>query len=96
MTLDFVGLYLLVFIVYIYWWCYRLSASSCSNYRMKELNAILSLSVCPELLDTQETASNFLFGIKKNTVLRDINGCNCFRLVNFSDFFVVSSSTFAT
>lgn len=36
---------------------------------MKELNAVLSLLVCPELLDTQETVSNFLFGIKKNTVL---------------------------
>lgn len=69
MTLDFVGLYLLVFIVCIFWWCCRLSASSRSNYRMKELNAVLSLLVCPELLDTQETVSNFLSGIKKNTVL---------------------------
>lgn len=33
-----------------------------------------------------------LFGIKKDT----INGCNFFRLINVSDFFVVSFSTSVT
>lgn len=53
---------------------------------------VLHLLIFQELLNTQVTASNSLFGIKKDTK----NGCNFFRLINFSDFFVVSFNTSVT
>lgn len=50
---------------------------------MVELNVVLFPLKFQELVDSRVTASNLFVGIKKNSVLDNINGYNFFRLVKF-------------